>query len=148
MGLQCNCNYALYWNKVSFIQNKSISNRGAFSCFSKNETSALPQFAEHWIDNFLKITAWNRIGSHFVLLWSVGVKKSAKLQNTCVHRENWFILSFNIQMKLSKLICVIQFAGWSANPWILKMSAESLSLSQLIYSQVAQARNMSIGIVA
>ena len=63
MSLQCHC-----WNKVSFIQNKSIWKRGTFSCFCKNETSALSQFAEHWIDNFVKITAWNRIGSHFVLL--------------------------------------------------------------------------------
>ena len=38
-------------------------------------------------------------------------KKSAKLQNMCVHRENWLILSSKIEMKLSKLVCLIQIAG-------------------------------------
>ena len=61
---------------------KFISNRGAFSHFSKSRSSAPPQFTERWINNFLKINSWNWRGSHLFCYWAWSQKKSAKLQNT------------------------------------------------------------------
>ena len=114
---------------------KSISNRaGAFSNFSQNWTSAPPQFTERWIDNFLKITAWSWSGSHLVFFYEAWAqKKSAKLQNTCECTDS--ACTDKTGLSSMKLVWLIQIAGWSANQRTLKMSAELLPLSRLIWER-------------
>ena len=92
---------------------KSISSLGAFSNFSKTERS---------IYNFLKIPAWNWRGSYLFCYGAWAQKESAKLQNMRACTDKTGLSSI-------KLVWLIQKAGWSADQRNLKMSAESLPLS-------------------
>ena len=95
---------------------KFISNRGAFSHFSKSRSSAPPQFTERWFNNFLKINWWNWSGSHLFCYWAWSQKKSGKLQNTLACTEKTGLSSM-------KFVQLIQIAGWAADKRSLKMSA-------------------------
>ena len=94
---------------------KAISNRGSFSSFYKNGTSARPQFTERWIDNFPKITAWNWSGSHLFCYRTWAQRMSANFQNT-------HAFTYRTGLYSMKLVWLIQIAEWSPNQRILKIS--------------------------